>query len=120
MWSRRCLIAYDRWPAPGRVRVWDLTSGTQRAELTGHPGEVSAVACTVVDDRPVAVTGADDEMVRVWDLTSGTQGTTIPMPQEAVQAIAVGARNDLVVACGWEIIVLDRTTHQPPGGETDR
>jgi WD40 repeat protein len=33
---------------------------------------VTAVTCTHLDGRPVAVTGSDDGTVRVWDLTSGT------------------------------------------------
>ncbi|MFI5681911.1 caspase family protein [Streptomyces cellulosae] len=39
--------------------------------LTGHTSAVSAVACTVLDGTPIAVTGSDDGTVRVWDLASG-------------------------------------------------
>ncbi|MFJ7305237.1 WD40 repeat domain-containing protein, partial [Streptomyces sp. NPDC099088] len=39
--------------------------------LTGHTDTVTAVACTVLNDTPVAVTGSKDRSVRVWDLTSG-------------------------------------------------
>ncbi|MEU1178158.1 WD40 repeat domain-containing protein [Streptomyces sp. NPDC005820] len=39
--------------------------------LTGHEGWVTAVATTVVDGRPVAVTGGRDHTVRTWDLTTG-------------------------------------------------
>ncbi|MFB7554244.1 hypothetical protein, partial [Streptomyces sp. NPDC056154] len=31
------------------------------------------MATTVLDDRPVAVTGSVDETVRVWDLVTGQQ-----------------------------------------------
>ncbi|MFE7046632.1 hypothetical protein ACFU9X_46980, partial [Streptomyces atratus] len=44
-----------------------------RCAFTGHDGEVLAVATGVVDGRPIAVTGSDDETVRVWDLTTGKQ-----------------------------------------------
>ncbi|GAA2753377.1 WD40 repeat domain-containing protein [Kitasatospora cinereorecta] len=42
-----------------------------RDTLTGHTNTVSAVACTVLDGRPVAVTASWDDTVRVWDLTTG-------------------------------------------------
>ncbi|MEU4510757.1 WD40 repeat domain-containing protein [Nonomuraea wenchangensis] len=37
----------------------------------GHTTYVSAVVTTVLDGRPVAVTGSGDNTVRVWDLSSG-------------------------------------------------
>ncbi|MFF0000932.1 hypothetical protein [Streptomyces avermitilis] len=58
----------------GTVRVWDLRSGTQIGEpMTGHTFGVEAVACSVLDGAPVAVTGGIDGTMRVWDLASGTQ-----------------------------------------------
>jgi WD40 repeat protein len=52
------------------VRVWDLTTGTPLGDpLTGHTGEVSAVAAAEVDGRPVVISGSNDRTVRVWDLT---------------------------------------------------
>ncbi|MEV6395501.1 hypothetical protein AB0M39_12110 [Streptomyces sp. NPDC051907] len=43
------------------------------ARHAGHSSRVTAVATTVVDGRPVAVTGGWDKSVRVWDLTTGHQ-----------------------------------------------
>ncbi|WP_326740432.1 hypothetical protein [Streptomyces sp. NBC_01022] len=52
--------------------MWDLTTRQPVGEpLTGHTGTVEAVACTMLDGRPIAVTGGGDETVRVWDLTAG-------------------------------------------------
>ena len=42
------------------VRVWNLTTGQQRAVLTGHTKAVTALACTQIGRTPVAVTGARD------------------------------------------------------------
>ncbi|MGW1507255.1 WD40 repeat domain-containing protein [Streptomyces mirabilis] len=39
--------------------------------LTRHEFAVSAVACTVLDGKPVAVTGSWDGTVCVWDLATG-------------------------------------------------
>jgi WD40 repeat protein len=50
------------------VRVWDLATGTQRAKLTGHFGEVLSVAVTA--NGATAVSGGKDSTVRVWDLAT--------------------------------------------------
>ncbi|MGW0948184.1 WD40 repeat domain-containing protein [Streptomyces sp. NPDC002623] len=65
----------DAGEAGGWIPVWAtgaLADQRLRQCLTGHTDEVSAVATTVVDGRPVAVTGSADTTVRVWDLTTGS------------------------------------------------
>ncbi|WP_443062252.1 hypothetical protein [Streptomyces sp. NBC_00386] len=47
--------------------------GFVRATLTGHSDSVRAIACTLIDGRPHAVTGGDDKTVRVWDLMCDRQ-----------------------------------------------
>src|SRR3954470_19887861 len=56
-----------RWATGGMIHE------SLRATLTGHDGWVYAVACTVLDGSPVAVTGGSDGTVRLWDLAGGTQ-----------------------------------------------
>ncbi|WP_405180961.1 caspase family protein [Nocardia sp. NBC_01377] len=70
------------------VRVWDLSTGQQRAHLTGHTSQVSAVACTEIDGRPVAVTASDDNSVRVWDLSTGQQRAHLTGHTSLVSAVA--------------------------------
>ncbi|KOV86032.1 hypothetical protein, partial [Nocardia sp. NRRL S-836] len=67
---------------------WDLTDGTPLTTLTGHTGTVTAVACTEIDGRPIAVTGGFDETLRVWDLTDGTPLTTLTGHTGTVTAVA--------------------------------
>jgi len=56
------------------VRVGDLTSRKPVGEpLTGHTRPVQAVATTMMNNRPVAVTGGVDTTVRVWDLITRQQ-----------------------------------------------
>ncbi|MFI5774721.1 AAA family ATPase [Streptomyces sp. NPDC051658] len=67
--------------------------------LTGHTDSVEAVACAVVDGRPVAVTGSADKTVRVWDLASGQQvGEPLTGHTDRVTAVACTVVNGHPVA----------------------
>jgi WD40 repeat protein len=64
------------WPGPPpawRTRWADWTPQHPHRTLTGHTDTVWAVASTILDERPVAVTASSDRTVRVWDLTTGQQ-----------------------------------------------
>lgn len=51
----------------GRLRVFDVRSGRQLAELDGHQGEVAGLAIRP-DGRLLASTATDDRQLRLWDL----------------------------------------------------
>ncbi|GGT77050.1 hypothetical protein GCM10010207_87020 [Streptomyces atratus] len=111
----------------GTVRVWDLTTREQVADvLTGHTGRVRSVATAVVDGRPVAIIGsgtvgftdldADNAGIDVdtvgsvwlWDLASMQQirpNVAIPLGAKVVDMTSDGR---LAVAFGHEIAVLAR------------
>ena len=42
-------------------------------EITGHDGEVTAVAAAELDGRPVIISGSSDRTIRVWDLATGAR-----------------------------------------------
>ena len=89
------------------MRIWDLRTRTALGDpLAGHPGGVTAVACTALDDRPVAVTGGFDRTVRIWDLVGGRQIDRVDLPGD-VAAVAVSAEGLIVAGFGWEIVVLE-------------
>jgi WD40 repeat protein len=89
--------------------MWDLATGQPvGAPLTGHTNGVGAVACTVLDGQPVAVTGSDDHTVRVWDLNDLRCIDVWPF-WDAVPAVAADG-GWLVAAAGWDIAVFALTS----------
>ncbi|MGV9249605.1 WD40 repeat domain-containing protein [Streptomyces sp. NPDC003710] len=88
----------------GRVRVWDLADGAERAVLTGHSGGVEAVACMVIDGRPHAVSGGNDRTLGIWDLGRGrlVETMALPLPTGAVAVYG----HDIVIGIGHEVVVL--------------
>ncbi|MEU1103310.1 caspase family protein [Streptomyces tibetensis] len=64
------------------------TSTALRATLIGHTDWVFAVACTIVNGVPVAVTGSRDHTLRIWDLTTNTELRTLIGHQADIDAVA--------------------------------
>src|SRR5205814_2213909 len=52
------------------VRIWDATTDTLRAALTGHEAPVTSVAWS--PDGSTLASGSADRAVRVWDATTDT------------------------------------------------
>ena len=90
------------------MRVWRLADGTPVGEpLTGHTGEVYAVAVGALPDgTPVIVSGGGDGTVRVWRLADGTPvGEPLTGHDGGVYAVAVGALPDgtpVIVSGGYD------------------
>jgi WD40 repeat protein len=69
--GRPAVVTADR---DGTIRLWDLATGQQVGpHLTGHHGEVYALAAARFGGRAVAVTSGEDQTVRIWDLVSRRQ-----------------------------------------------
>jgi WD40 repeat protein len=86
--------------------VWDLATGDEIITFTGHTGSVRAVACSTLNGRSVAITAGDDDTVRVWDLATGERMAIFDFRN--VGCIATGTGGELVIATGWDIVVLGR------------
>ena len=71
----------------GAVRIWDAATGQQRAILTGHGGEVAAVA--VSPDGSWLASGSWDGAVRIWDVATGQQRFSLKGRSGGVTAVAV-------------------------------
>ena len=69
-----------------------------RNTLAGHVNYVAALACTVIDGRPVVVTGSGDSTARVWDLNTGRQMGLPLIHGDGVHAVACTVIGELPVA----------------------
>lgn len=76
--------------AAGRdLDILDLARGSRIGTLVGHTKRITAVACTTVNGRSIAVSGSASWGVRVWDLETKTQlGAPLTGHADHITAIA--------------------------------
>ena len=107
----------------GRVRVWDLESGTPRGEpFLAHRRGVYSLAIGTLDGHPVIVSGGEDGVegtIQVWDLASGTpRGERLRAHRSKVVSIAMGTldgRSVIVSGGSTDVIVWDLMTGERRG-----
>ncbi|MEU6258667.1 caspase family protein [Streptomyces sp. NPDC047043] len=94
----------------GSVYVWDVATGRQIGNpLTGLDGPVHAVACTIIDGRPIAVIGSG-KYLRVWDIRTRTPLQNFVVP--GLHAVGTAHDGSLVAVLGRDIAVFQRQSHQ--------
>ncbi len=101
-----------RWATGAQI------STALRDTFNGHRGAVTALACSCVDGRTVAVSGGEDGAVRVWDLATGTAVTRLSEHLHGVQVIFCVPVNSrpAIVTLGKSLgnpLVEDLTTSTP-------
>ena len=101
---------------------WSHGRAADHQVLTGHDGEVSAVAVGALPDgTPVIVSCGSDGTVRVWRLADGTPvGEPLRGHGNSVEAVAVGALPDgtpVIVSRGDGTVRMWRLTDGTPVGE---
>ncbi|MDO5699043.1 MAG: hypothetical protein Q4G51_13825, partial [Dermatophilus congolensis] len=96
----------------GAVRVWDPHTGTALHTLTGHTGEVSALA---VDPNGQWLASAGDSTVRVWDPHTGQSIAALRVDSE--MGCLVSDREDGLLAggAGHSIFAFDLVSGGPHG-----
>ncbi|MGX1128941.1 WD40 repeat protein [Streptomyces glaucescens] len=107
----RPVVVVGRGSTP-RLLIWDPGTGETLGELAGDPsagrvGAVVAVATTVSDGRPEAVTLHDDSSVQLWDLPGCRHQGQVAPPgggdrQRVSLTAAVAGGRPVVVTGGWD------------------
>jgi WD40 repeat protein len=62
-------IVYGSWVET--VRVWDVSTGKEKAKLEGHGDQVTSVSFS--PDGLSIVSGSWDETVHAWDVSMGEE-----------------------------------------------
>ncbi len=105
------------------LKVWDVSSGQERATLEGHTGAVNG--CAVSADGRVVVSTSNDGTLKVWDASSGHERATLEGHTNWVNGCAVSADGRVVVSASsdftlkvWDVSSgQERTTFEGHTGE---
>ncbi|MFE0328756.1 caspase family protein [Streptomyces sp. NPDC058960] len=83
-----------------RLRVRDLETGMALFGLPGHTARVTALCGTVVADRPVVVSAAEDRTVRLWSLVDQREESCLAclFPPVALACVSLGDRPAVLIA----------------------
>jgi WD40 repeat protein/serine/threonine protein kinase len=110
-------LAGGGWGWGFAIRIWDLHSGRQVGELTGH-GVAPYTVAFRPDDSRYLVSGGEDGTVRLWDVPAGKEVRQLgPTQQGRVKGVAFCASGALLACGGWDRIVhLWDTTDPDPAG----
>ena len=130
MWRARTVVAFALFsltsslPNPlaaqskGKgTRLWNLTTGQQRAALQGHTQEVWSVAFS--PDGQTLASGSEDGTVRLWDVSTEQQRALLESDQGGILSVAFSPDGKTLAAGGsvwrggrvtlWDVaLVLDR------------
>jgi WD40 repeat protein/tRNA A-37 threonylcarbamoyl transferase component Bud32 len=113
--------------APGGVKVWDVTTGTELAALGGQPGNVSVVRFSPDGKRLVTRgsqfaraadgTFTDRTEVKVWDASNLAPVFTVPAVVGAVNSAAFSPDGKALATAGTDHVVR---TWEPATGREGR
>ena len=105
------------------VRLWDLTTGKQLAELQGHAGPISSVGFS--PDGRLLATASWDDTIRLWDSASGNAISVLEGHTENVSMVAFAPDGDTLASASfdgtvrlWDLatgkLLIELECHQGP------
>jgi WD40 repeat protein len=86
------------------VRIWDVPTGQQRAQMNGHQGAVHALALS--PDESFVVSSGADKTIRLWDVAGGRQLKQLATFDETMYAVAIHPNGNTIALGG-----ADRKVH---------
>ncbi|MFI9532815.1 WD40 repeat domain-containing protein [Nocardia fusca] len=86
----RSIVVHNSY-AEALYCVWDAATGSQLAVFGARSGRIAAMACAVIDDRAIGVTGSEGGPVYVWDLASGSELRVLSGHTGEVRSVACTA-----------------------------
>lgn len=70
----------------GMVKLWDLTTGQERASMDAHKGHARALAFS--PDGKILASGGDDKIIKLWDPATGMERLALPGHLREIQGLA--------------------------------
>ena len=87
------------------VRLWDLSSGKNKATLSGHGGEVRAVVYSPDGKTLASAGGNDDETIKLWDAATDRNTATLRGHTGIVHALAFSPDGKTLVSGSWDATI---------------
>jgi WD40 repeat protein len=79
----------------GEIKSWDAKSGKQGKALTGHTGDIEALATT--KDGMFMASASDDNTVKIWKLAEGKESQTLKGHADSVISVCFSPDGKQVV-----------------------
>jgi hypothetical protein len=92
----------------GTVRTWDVQTGEQRAQLTGHTRPVTSVAFS--PDGTILASGSQDGTVRTWDTGTGDQRVQLTGHTGPVSSVAFSPDGTILASSAGSVRIWDVRT----------
>jgi WD40 repeat protein len=86
----------------GKIKLWNLETGTLVRSLTGHQGAVQALA--ISPDGRQLISATQDAKLGIWDLEQGQLMAMVSAHTEAITSLAMNWESNLLITGS-----LDRT-----------
>ena len=91
-------LASNEWH--GRLRLWDLASGSPGDAQIGHTSPITSIAFSPAGK--LLASGGEDGVIWVWDVTSNTPDKAMPGHMGRVTAVAFSPDGKLLASGGFD------------------